>query len=379
VLLGASLPLVAYAAFYAAHGALAALVFDTLVGLPQRIRWFVAIPKLPPRSMFMTLIAAATFVGVAAWSRLRSRPLVAALGLAIAFGCGALSTARLVSSLRYWRRIGDYALAGGSFGDFVALLIWLPFAIVEVAGAAIAGERARIPVLLLCFLAGAVLQMYPAGDVPHALLLLPAMLPVVAYLLARFVAAAARGGRGPGAAAATLAVAWPILLAAPFVQYRLRVPHPAPLADAGFRRATGIWDAHPATADAAALVDWLAREAGGRRLLVTTDQQMLYFLAGIPSALEREEYVFYLVGSDVVAASDARALADEPRMVATLRAAPPLVVDDPDSPAVQRFRATFPDVARFLTTGYVPVARFGRYRLLAPRAGVDTPEGGSTR
>ena len=43
-----------------------------------------------------------------------------------------------------------------------------------------------------------------------------------------------------------LAVAWPIFLAAPFVHYRLTVPHPAPPADGGFRRATGIWDAHPA-------------------------------------------------------------------------------------------------------------------------------------
>src|SRR5262249_50389607 len=115
------------------------------------------------------------------------------------------------------------------------------------------------------------------------------------------------------------------------------------------------------------------------RLLVTVDQQMLYFLAGIPSALERDEYVFYLVGSDVVAPSDARALADEAQMLATLRAAPPLVVDDPESAPGQRFRAVFPGVPRFLTTAYPPVARFGRYRLLAPRAGVDTPEGRSTR
>src|SRR5205814_7631080 len=134
-------------------------VFDTIVGLPQRIRWFVAISTPPPRALSSAYIAAATLLAVAAWSHIRSRPRIAALGLAIALGCGALNATRLAANLRGWGRIGVYALEGGSFGDFAFLLLWLPFAAVAIGGATIAGERARMPVLLLCFLAGALLQM----------------------------------------------------------------------------------------------------------------------------------------------------------------------------------------------------------------------------
>jgi len=377
--LGMMLPSAAYAAFYAAHGALGALVFDTIAGLPQRIRWFTPIPAPPARALALVVIAGAAFLTVGAAARLRGRPRVAALGLAIALGCAAVNTARLASSLRGWGRIAPYVFAGGSFGDVALLLPWLPFGVLTVGGATLLDRPPRVPALLFCYAAGAVLQLYPAADVPHAILLLPAVFPVLAYLLARFVTGAARGGRALGAVGLALAVAALLVLAAPFVHYRLTTPRPVPPPGDGFRRASGIWSAQPKTPHVAALVDRLAQERDDRRLLVTVDEQMLYFLAGIPSALERDEFVFYLLGNDLLSASNARALADEARMLATLRAAPPLVVDDPESAAARRFRGAFPDLARFLDTAYAPVARFGGYRLLAPRAGVDTPDGGSTR
>ena len=49
----------------------------------------------------------------------------------------------------------------------------------------VAQAPSRVPLLFVSYAAGAILQLYPAADVPHGLLLLPAILPLLAYLVVR--------------------------------------------------------------------------------------------------------------------------------------------------------------------------------------------------
>lgn len=379
--LGMALPLAAYAAFYWWQGALAALRYDTLSGLPQRIAWFVPLRAPPAETVLFdaTLLASAAVVG--AWGRggtPRGRwGTIALVGALVGLG---LALSGLLSVAARTMGLGPYLLQGRWLQEFPAALPELPFCLLATAAVSLLrrdsrtrSEGAPLVVagrdtlgLLFFFAAGALLQLYPAADLPHVMMLLPAFVPLLAHALGTFL----HGPEGaPSRAGARLLVlGWPLAAIVLFVQNWVAL-EPAPVEPArGFVRASGVSGVIPPFGDAADLVRHLSGAAtSDGSLLVIANQQMLYFLAGMRATLERQEFVLYLVGAGIVSDDDARTLADEDAMIRTLEASRPLVVDDVTSPAGARVRSAFPRLARFLAETYGPPTAIGRYRVQAPR------------
>ena len=215
---GMSLPALAYGVFYARIGALPALVTDTVRGLPQRIAWFVPFEPLPGRTVSLGVAIGSSFAMLVAWRR-RSLPLaLAALSLAVAAVLPA-TRGRLGS--------GTY-----STDDLLPLLPWLPVSVLAAAMVTLVGEPADasaadgrpsrgVLALLVFFAAATLLQLYPAADIPHGAMILPAFLPLLAHALGRVV-------RRAGPAALVLAACWLLGTAWPFVRPRLHPPPPGP-------------------------------------------------------------------------------------------------------------------------------------------------------
>src|SRR5436309_3357306 len=183
--LGLALPLVGYALLFWSHGALAALVHDTIAGLPQRIRWFVPFLPLGRRALLVGALPVSTFLALAAWKRWETAPgrATRALVMAVGFGIASVVLARALGPLV---ALGAYLRAGGLVGEVVGPLPWL--VVVLVGGAAACAVASRpataaeaAPALFVFFAVGAILQLYPAADWPHALASLPAVLPVLAW------------------------------------------------------------------------------------------------------------------------------------------------------------------------------------------------------
>ena len=144
----------------------------------------------------------------------------------------------------------------------------------------------------------------------------------------------------------------------------------------GFARASGISGTMPKFGEAAALVGHLRSQLPAEgKLLVVANEQMLYFLAGRPSILEKEEYLLYLVGAGLVADADARTLVPATRIIERLEGERPLVVDYAGSPGGRNFREVYPEVAAYLDQHYRVVQTFGKYRLLEWSANVEHNEG----
>jgi hypothetical protein len=216
--------------------------------------------------------------------------------------------------------------------------------------------------------AGSLLQLHPAADLPHVVAVLPAALPLLAHSVDRFLAAgaAARLSRVRAALPSLAALAVGAALVFPCLQIlaQARLARPRPLD--GFARATGIWNDGPTFRRAVELVRFLQSREGGP-MLVLANQQMLYFLAARNSALPADEHALYLVGADLIADADARALIDEERVIDRLRTTRCLIVDTPQKKPSLSFRRAFPAVARYIESEYAPVRRFGDYQVLAPR------------
>jgi hypothetical protein len=120
--------------------------------------------------------------------------------------------------------------------EFFTLLPWIPFVLLTVAAIALArgpytGSRALQ--LLVFVAAGAILQLYPGADIPHAMMSLPAFVPLLAFA----IAPAASEGRRPAAVA--LAAFWTLSAALPFVGLWRDATPPIP---PPFARATGVTD-----------------------------------------------------------------------------------------------------------------------------------------
>src|SRR5262249_28228196 len=118
--------------------------------------------------------------------------------------------------------------------------------------------------------------------------------------------------------------------------------------------------------DEADLVAWLREPPRrDRALFAIGSPQLLYFLVGTPSALQRDEFTFFLTSAGALPSSRAATMVDQGGAIATLEATQPLVVDGFSSAAsVARLRAAFPVVAGWIDSHYRPVAQFGRYTVL---------------
>ena len=363
LVLGTVVAVAPYVVFYWWRGALAAFLGDTFLRLPRAIRWFAPFPTPTSRAVYLAVVVLASFsiVACAAGAEARRRaPATAASVVALVAGAAALlHTFRRGPSALAW-----YLAGVGSFGDVLSLLTWLPFVALAAAGVSLARTPDRVAALLVLYAAGATLQLVPAADVAHGLMLLPAILPVVALLLARFARAAAEAGASLRRAGLLVAFAWPLFAMAPFVHERLDV-RPAPPSGGGFARATGIWDASPHVSEAAELVRALSALPRGP-MLVIDDEPLLYFLADRPSAADHVEYALYLLGAGLLTSGDVRAMIGDEAMVDVLEHSRPLVVDYVDSIASRRFRAALPAVARVIDTRYAVLARAGGYRILSP-------------
>ncbi len=370
---GLALPLAIYAVDYAARGLLGELVFNTVAGLPQEVAWRVPLPRLQPRALLWMAALAASLASVFAWSARRPWriPISALAALGVAMG-GWVFAADLVAA----EPNPSHASGSRWYRDFAQLWFAFPFAVTWAgfAWVLLPASRARStapphderPAALFAFLAIASLfLLYPAGDLWHVLMALPAFLPLLAHLMSRYL------GRFPSpaplAARAALVVVV-LLLSIPCV-HALAAMRLGTRADAYFQRASGISDPNPQTADMGRLVDYLATHTPpDRRLLITTGEHQLYFLAGRRSALEKQEYVLYLRGAGIVSPSDARELLSQADAIRTLEHYRPLIVERAVEEAPSRFRVdferAFPEIARYLRTHYAPAEQIGDYRIL---------------
>jgi hypothetical protein len=341
-LLGAAVPIGMVMIVYLHAGVLGLLVRDTLVGLPQQLTWFTPLPIPSRRTLWLAVAVAATLVAAR-----RGR------GGRFALGLAAVAWAAYGSSGVDLRR--DWA------SELYRLVNLLPVVLPWMAMPAVFGDRASLPLSTFFFLAVASLpQLYPAGDFLHVIMGLPPFLVLLAWRLDGKAVAGPRGARRAGA---VLGAA----LCAPFVLALLRVRFDRTAPDISLTRASGVFDPSPKFHQGAALVGYLdAPERRERPVLVITNEQLIYFLAGRVSVLDEHEFVLYLLEAGLLPVERARAAIDEGAVAARLEAMRPLIVDDPTSPATGRFRAAFPAVAALLDRGWAPVATFGGYRVLAP-------------
>jgi len=242
----------------------------------------------------------------------------------------------------------------------LSLFPFLPF-VVLAAGLVVSRDASFGQVAATGLALGASLQLYPAADLPHALMTLPPFVPVLAGVVARL-----------RTAGTSVVLALAILIAL-FAAPLLRIRVGAQRADgAGFTRASGVRDGGSEFSHAVSLVRWLANQPPGP-ILVLANQQLLYFLSGRRSLVEHDEFVLYLVGADLIEAHAARRWIDEDAIVTRLRETGALVVDSEATPAGRRVLAVFPRVAALIDDEWREVVRFGGYRVLAPAP--RTPDG----
>jgi hypothetical protein len=359
--LGTALPLAAYAAFYASRGVLADLFFHMARGLPQVFDWFRPYPP-PTREALALALALVGVLAASGWwagRGFRRRLLVAAATLALVLPAALLLVGAVLASGSVAAYVGETRF----YAPVLRFFFLLPLLVV-CAGLPGFVRRLRdgsepAADLFFCVAVLAVLFLYPAADFWHALMALPLFLPALAHELHPRVEGPARR-----AAVWPLAVGF-LVLALPFVHGLWMTRATEPATHRSFARASGIASREPHFGEVLDLIAELdARAAPERRPLVLTNEQMIYFLAGRPSALEREEFVLYLVGAGLIRDRDARALIPEERMVESLRRVRPVVVDRKENAAAKRFRRTFPEAAAYITSSCPRVAASGDYDIL---------------
>jgi len=337
-------PLLAYAVIFAADGALGAFLFNTVRGLPDRVRWFVPF-VVPPWQSWATVAAAMSgFAALHAWRR--GAPWGAPAAVAVAGG--------LVVAVAIAASPMPEAITFGTAVLLCPLIAW--GGVVELVrrpppSAAVARVAAFAVLSLLFF--------YPAGDPWHVLMMTPAFVPLLAHQGTRWMRVDAHArSAAPLALAAALAA---VFLIAPFLRIRgaelaaARAAAPAPA------WAAGIVDGAPRFAAVRTVTDYLAQRPG-EPLLVTTGDSLLYVLTGRDSSLAAEEFVLYLIGFDIIGDDTARELLPEARVLGALDASHPTIVEAAANSA--RFRRVYPQAAAWIDAHYRPATTTPAYRVL---------------
>ena len=341
----AATPLLLYALLFAAHGALGAFLFNTVHGLPERMRWFVPYVA-PPWRVWATVAAALSgLAALRAWRR--GAPWTWGAVVAVA---AALPSAYYVATVP-----GGWApIAFGAGVLLLPLVAWGGIGAL-VWGATPTAAVARVAT----FAVASLLFLYPAGDAWHALMIAPAFMPLLAYQGERWLRVA-RPVR-PGAPLALAAALVAALLVLPFLLIRSRDLQAARAVTAGTARAAGIVDISPRFPAVAAVIDYLAQHPG-RPLLVTSGEAQIYLLSDRDSALAAEEFVIYLISFDIVADDVARELLPEARVLSQLATQHPTIVETPAISA--RFRRVYPQAAAWIDAHYRAAATHAPYRVL---------------
>jgi len=387
------------AAWYATEGVLGALVSDVLVELPRQFLLFVPYPPPSARVLVLLALAAAGVVAVA-WRR-------DATGAGVARGVVIASVALCAVALVVGGRA--HLLNRGWLGDVFALVFWVP-PLAAWAGALLLMRAAAAdapapaggppvqdgspsplqgmtsePAVLVTMVTATLLPgLAPVSDLPHVLLALPAFLPLTVLVLREL-----RGGgvssiedeRAVGRGLAwTLAGCWAVVFAVPAVTMLATARASLPAPAVTHPRATWIADGGPRAADLAAAVAYIdKRQPRPERLLTYPTQAMLYFLTGIPSALDASEFAFYAgIAGPQLSDENVLALVDEQVAVLQLATQRPMVVRVRGGQALDVFRRMFPVITSYIGRNYRQVARFGDYDVLEPRALPTAPSAAGT-
>ncbi len=391
--LGMALPLLAYGAFYASNGSLAAVADNLVYGLPQRISRFVSLPgwgvrrpewfslQDPAGPQLGTVVSAlavvAAFAALRLWPKVQAGQQPQRFLQRVAIGMCLLAIAAWLRDVWLVGGLTRYIDDGRWLAEVNRLLFWIPLLLVwgsfvsllRMPGGATGavGQQRRSLHLLHLHAAIGLCQLYPTADIWHVLMILPAFLPLLAYELdwpqeAQTDVPWSFAGRGLPAALCVTLLIW---LALPFVSGLVLTNAHRPSTGPVFSRATGIWDSRDKLAEAAALVSYLQRATPPEQpILVLSSEPAIYFLAERVSALDNEEYTLYLIGTNLISQEDARGMLDQDRIVARLGAARPVVVDYVGSPASARFIETLPQVANYIRNHYRVARVIGNYRVL---------------
>jgi hypothetical protein len=375
---GTAVPLLAVGIYYGVHGLLSDLFFDLVRGLPQQVRWFTPFPVPTPRALW-SLVLLATGVGLVAFGRRRLGSVARHRVETVRRGGIVVAASMLLLAAVVARApIRDYVSSEAWKGDALALWFAVPLTSVLLTGiwlvrsrwqASSSRAQSRTAVLLVyCNAVTALLLLYPAADFFHVVMALPAFVPLLAFLAERFCRAGQAAAESP---APGRYLSWGVLVAlaiwmvAPAVAHLVGTYAASRGGAISLRRATAIRGTQPKFGEVASLVAYLDAELPPQReLLVLSCEQMLYVLSGRRSALDRDEFVFYLVGAGIISDEDARALVDQRDAVARLADVRPVVVEGGDSPAHDRLREVFPEVSRYIDAHYDTAASVGSYRVL---------------
>ncbi len=257
------------------------------------------------------------------------------------------------------------------------ILLWLPVLVAFFALPAVWDPRrmddgrARARALFAWNAAVSLLALHPCADFPHALMILPMVLPALAGQADRLVT---RGAVG----ALLLLTAGTVALAAPLVRGLAAERQRRPPSAGSFAHATRIWSPDPRFEGGQRLVVMLdTRWPRDVPLLVLPSEQMTYFLAGRETALPLDEYTFYLLTADLLSAADAHALSDEQAMIARLDERRPILVERTrDGGGAERIRTAFPTLGAYLATHYRSKESIATYMVSAwgpPDGGLPAP------
>lgn len=374
--LGAALPMLAWLAWFAALGLVPELVFNVVVGVPNAHRWFTAYWPEGTAWIAWLLAVGGGVATLATWGAPAARRPGVAVRVAAAavFALGSADLLRRGLSAdvdRYWwfwlssdlqhvlPGAAAWAAAIVCFGPWRRALL----------GPASASRRATT--LYACLAIGLLFLLYPSGRLLHAWMALPAFLPVLAALLARLLGGLEGRWRPVGAG---LLIVSMLLLSAPSVADLFRERARRASDRHGFERATGIAGPGDLSRDGAELVALLRRPPfAGRPLFVLSGKEMIYFLVGEPSVAEPYEFGLYLVSGDLIDEEAIPSLVDEADLIARLRSARPVVIDDDYNAQGRNARRGLPAVAAWLERSYAPARRVGRFTVLLPRSEVETP------
>jgi hypothetical protein len=375
---GAAMPILALAVYYAAHGALPALLHDLVSGLPQKFVWFDPYPI--PTAQLLTALATVALSFAAVWLASRRLRLSATGVRYLVTAAGSLALAVLLALALPATRALVLASLGNPPWQALFLVVWyaVPFVAVWLTGVLLmraapsatsdVWSRQAAVLLVYCNAVTSILLMYPSADLVHVMMHLPAYAPLCAFLLERFHhAVAEERGRSPSARwlSGGLIGALALCMAVPSLDHLFSTWRHGRRDTTAVQRATAIRGAQPKFGEVAALLAYLdANVPAQRELLLLNGEQMLYFLAGRRSPLEKDEFTIYMVGADIISPDDARGLVDQNRAVARLAEAKPVVVEGGDRRTDGRVRKVFGELSRYIDAHYRVAATVANYRIL---------------
>ncbi|MGH7786046.1 MAG: hypothetical protein ACRERC_04215, partial [Candidatus Binatia bacterium] len=346
--LAAALPLLGSLTFFAAHGALGAYLFNTLTGLPRLVDWFSPFALPPAPVLIGTTALLLALYALRAWRG--ARPAWGASLAAAATGLLAVGLA-----LRAGR--------GWEF-SYIAFQLFHLLPLVVAWGGVLQLGRARQPDPALgrvaAFAAVSVLYLHPAGDLLHVCMVLPAVLPLLAYQTQRWMRP--RLPRRYPWAAAACAAGLAVALCAPFILGLAGAIASLPRDVPALPGATGIVSPEPKFRAAAALLAFLGEQPAERALLVLPSEPLLYLLSGRDSVVKAEEFVFYIVNGQVISDDNAHRLLSDVGLATRIAETRPLLVEV--VPEVDRFHRVYPLTAGMIAAHYSMIATFGPYRVM---------------